>query len=84
MAQVLSPAAQAFGERVRARRLELGKSQEKLAHDSGLHWTFVGQVERGQRNLTLHNILKLAAGLEMDAGELVSGLPTVAPADPRR
>ena len=84
MAQVLSPAAQAFGERVRARRLQLGKSQEKLAHDSGLHWTFVGQVERGQRNLTLHNILKLAAGLEMDAGELVSGLPPVVPADPHR
>ena len=84
MAQVLSPAAQAFGERVRARRLQLGKSQEKLAHDSGLHWTFVGQVERGQRNLTLHNILKLAAGLEMDAGELVSGLPPVAPAEPHR
>lgn len=84
MAQVLSPATQAFGERVRARRHELGKSQEKLAHDSGLHWTFVGQVERGRRNLTLHNILKLAVGLDIDAGALVNGLlpPTPSGEDP--
>jgi hypothetical protein len=34
----------------------------------------VGQVERGRRNLSLHNILKLAAGLHMDPGELVRGL----------
>jgi transcriptional regulator with XRE-family HTH domain len=70
----ISDAAQIFGERVRARRLELGKSQEKLAADSGLHWTFVGQVERGQRNLSLHNILKLAELLEIDPSELVRGL----------
>jgi transcriptional regulator with XRE-family HTH domain len=59
---------------VRARRTELGKSQEQLAHDCGLHWTFIGQVERGRRNLSLHNILKLAAALQVDAGELVQGL----------
>ena len=74
MATVLSPATAEFGARVRARRQELGKSQEQLARDAGLHWTFVGQVERGQRNLTLHNILKLAAGLGVDAGKLVAGL----------
>jgi transcriptional regulator with XRE-family HTH domain len=59
---------------VRARRAELGKSQEQLAHDCGLHWTFIGQVERGRRNLSLHNILKLAMALQIDAGELVQGL----------
>jgi len=74
MATVHSPATEAFGARVRARRLELGKSQEKLAQDCGLHWTFVGQVERGRRNLSLINILKIAEGLEVDAGALVSGL----------
>jgi transcriptional regulator with XRE-family HTH domain len=42
-------------------------SQEGLADLVGLHWTFVGQVERGRRNLTLHNILKLAAALDIDA-----------------
>jgi transcriptional regulator with XRE-family HTH domain len=70
----ISPAAGAFGERVRARRHERGESQEQLADACGLHWTFVGQVERGQRNVSLHNILKLAQGLEVDPGELVHGL----------
>ena len=45
---------------------------EALADVARLHWTFVGQVER--RNLTLHNILKLAAALRLDAGELVRGI----------
>jgi len=74
MAEPISEAAAEFGARVRARRQELGISQEKLADDCGLHWTFVGQVERGRRNISLHNILKLAAGLRMDPGVLVSGL----------
>lgn len=70
----VSLALQTLGERVRERRRELGLSQVALADVSGLHWTFVGQVERGRRNLSVHNLLKLAAALEMDAAELVSGL----------
>lgn len=70
----ISDAAKTFGERVRARRQQLGKSQEQLADDSSLHWSYVGQVERGQRNITLHNILKLAEVLGVDAGELVREL----------
>jgi transcriptional regulator with XRE-family HTH domain len=70
----ISPAAQAFGERVRARRQELGLTQELLAEACSLHWTFIGQVERGRRNISLHNILKIAAGLQLDPGELVRGL----------
>jgi len=81
MATIHSPAAREFGNRVRTRRQELGKSQEKLAQDSGLHWTFVGQVERGQRNLALMNILKLAKGLEIDPAELVKGLEPDATAE---
>jgi transcriptional regulator with XRE-family HTH domain len=72
--QPISPAAEAFGERVRARRQQLGRSQEQFAADCGLHWTYVGQVERGRRNGSLHNILKLAAGLRLDPAELVRGL----------
>ena len=68
------PAVEEFGARARARRQELGKSQEQLAEASGLHWTFVGQVERGRRNLSLANILKLAAGLQMDPEDLVRRL----------
>jgi len=41
---------------------------------SGLHWTFVGQVERGRRNISLHNLLRLAQALQVDPGELVKGL----------
>lgn len=71
----ISEATSEFGRRVRARRETLGWSQERLADQAGLHWTFVGQVERGRRNLTLHNIVRLAAALGCDAGELVNGLP---------
>lgn len=71
----LSPATHEFGRRVVARRNELGLSQEKAAERIGLHWTYLGQVERGRRNVTLQNILKIADGLRIDAGELVSGLP---------
>ena len=72
--QPISDAAATFGERVRARRLELNKSQEKLAAESGMHWTYLGQVERGQRNVTLHNILRLAEMLEIDPADLMRGL----------
>lgn len=72
--QPISSATREFGERVRARRLALGRSQEELADACGLHWSYVGQVERGRRNLSLHNILKIAEGLQVDPAELVRGL----------
>jgi transcriptional regulator with XRE-family HTH domain len=75
MAEPISPAARLLGERVRARRQELGLSQEAMAAQIGVHWTFLGQVERGQRNLNLHNLIKLAYGLGLDPGELTAGLP---------
>lgn len=71
----VSPATQEFGRRVVARRHELGLSQEKAAEVIGLHWTYLGQVERGRRNITLNNIVKIAAGLDIDPGELVKELP---------
>jgi transcriptional regulator with XRE-family HTH domain len=70
----VSKAAAEFGARVRARRLKLGKSQEALAQDWAPHWTFISQVERRQRNISLHNILKLADGLGVDPCALVRGL----------
>lgn len=69
-----SPALGELGARLRLRRNKLGLSQEALADLAGLHWTFVGQVERGTRNLSLHNLLKLAAALQIDPGKLVTGL----------
>ena len=74
MPEPISPAARAFGERVRRQREALGLSQEALADKSDIHWTFLGQVERGRRNLSLHNLLKVAAGLGIDPAELVRGL----------
>lgn len=65
-----------FGERVRARRLELGLSQESLAQRAGLHRTYVGSLERGERNVALINILKLGRALDVDAGALISGINT--------
>ncbi|RWA16580.1 hypothetical protein MBRU_07595 [Mycolicibacterium brumae DSM 44177] len=63
---------------MRARRLELGLSQEAAAARCGIHWTQLGKVERGQRSLRLETIVKIAEGLDVDAGKLVSGLPTPA------
>lgn len=69
-----SSAAQTLGERVRARRTDLGLSLEAAAPLVGLHWSALGQVERGQRNISLHNLLKVADGLGIDPGDLVRGL----------
>jgi len=65
-----------FGERVRNRRVALGLSQEAAAVRCGIHWTQLGKVERGQRSLRLETIVKIAYGLDIDAGDLVSGLPS--------
>ncbi len=64
-----------FGLRARARRHELGLSQEGLAERSGVHWTYVSQLERGQNNPSLHNIVRLARGLGVEPGVLLDGLP---------
>jgi transcriptional regulator with XRE-family HTH domain len=63
-----------LGLRAKTRRSEMGISQIELSHRIGLHWTFVSEVERGQRNLALSSLLRLAEGLEMDPGDLVEGL----------
>lgn len=63
-----------FGSRVRHRRRALGLSQEKLAERAGLHRTYMGAVERGERNLAVLNILRLAEALAVEPGDLLDGL----------
>ena len=65
------PELVALGERVCALREAAGLTQEGLAHAAELHWTYVGQIERGERNLTYKNILKLARGLNVEPRELL-------------
>jgi transcriptional regulator with XRE-family HTH domain len=60
-----------FGKRVRELRLALGLSQEKLAEVAELHRNYVGGVERGERNVSLLNIVKLARGLDAEPAELL-------------
>jgi transcriptional regulator with XRE-family HTH domain len=60
-----------FGKAVRKRRLALGWSQEKLAEKADLHWTYIGGIERGERNVSLVNIVKIAQALGVAATHLL-------------
>lgn len=64
----------AFGERLRTKRLEHQLSQEELAHQSGLHRTYISQIERGLKSPSLKTIYALATVLGEDAGVLVAAL----------
>lgn len=72
-----------FGGRIRRVRQAAGLTQEKLAHIAGVDRTYVGSVERGERNLSVLNILTFATALGIDPGELVSGMSR-GPADEAR
>jgi transcriptional regulator with XRE-family HTH domain len=60
-----------FGERLRGIRRKKGISQEALAHLSGLHRTYVSGVERGERNISLLNIERLAVALGVSMSDLM-------------
>jgi len=59
-----------FGVAIRSRRKQLGFSQEVLAERAGLHRTYVSDVERGSRNVSLENIKRLADALEVSVATL--------------
>lgn len=62
----------ALGENIRKQRTQRGYSQERLADLSGLHRTYIGGVERGERNISVVNIVRLAKALELRACELLA------------
>lgn len=55
-----------FGQRVRELRKERGWSQEEFAERCDLHRTYIGAIERGEQNVSLENISKIAAALRLD------------------
>jgi len=63
-----------FGKRVRELRRDRGFSQEAFAAHCGLDRTYIGGVERGERNVALRNIEVIAKGLGMTVSELMEGL----------
>jgi len=60
-----------FGNKVREIRKEKGISQEELAYKAELHRTYIGMIERGEKNITIKNIEKLAKALGVTMKELV-------------
>ena len=64
----------ALGDRLRDRRTELTLTQQDLGDRCGLHRTFVGSVERGERNVSVLNLRQLARALRVPVADLLAGL----------
>jgi len=60
-----------FGEKVRKERIKRGFSQEQLAELAGVHRTYIGMIERAEKNITLANIEKVAKALELSPHALL-------------
>lgn len=60
-----------LGQRIRILRKRQGLTQEEMADKCGLHWTYIGGLERGERNPTLTTMQKVAAGLGVGVVELI-------------
>lgn len=71
----MDPYLDILGQRIRARRRELGLSQEGLAHEAGLDRSYVGRIERGEHNLTFASLIRLARAMRCDVASLTVDLP---------
>jgi transcriptional regulator with XRE-family HTH domain len=60
-----------FGDKVRTERIRLGWSQEELADKAGVHRTYIGMIERAEKNATLESIDKIAKALKINNSELL-------------
>ena len=63
-----------IGQRIRSYRLQKGLNQEELAEKCGLHPTYIGQVERGEKNATIESISKIANGLSLPLSKLFENI----------
>ena len=70
----MSDIAKIVGQRIRNYRTQLGLSQEKLAELSGCHPTYIGQIERGEKNATLESIEKISLALNISLSKLFEHL----------
>ena len=70
----MSEIAKTVGQRIRNYRTNLGLSQEKLAELAGFHPTYIGQVERGEKNATLESMEKIAVSLNVSLSTLLENL----------
>ena len=61
-----------FGKKVREERIKQGLSQEELASKASVHRTYIGMIERAEKNITLENIEKVAKALKLNINELLT------------
>jgi XRE family transcriptional regulator, regulator of sulfur utilization len=74
MQNELSRKHKQIGQKVRRYREQRGLSQEELAWKIGLSTSYMGQLERGERNLNVDKILKIAKALKVNPSELLKGV----------
>lgn len=70
----MSDIAKVLGQRIRNYRTAKGLSQEKLAELAGCHPTYIGQIERGEKNATIESIEKISAALNLSLSKLFEKL----------
>ena len=63
-----------FGNRVKEIRIRKRFSQEELADIAGVHRTYIGMIERGEKNITIENIKKVADALDIEMNKLLEGV----------
>ena len=73
----MSNIAKVVGQRIRNYRTQKGLSQDKLAELSGFHPTYIGQLERGEKNATLESIEKITSALQISLSTLFEGVDSV-------
>ena len=70
----MSDVAKIIGQRIRNYRTQKGLSQEKLAELAGCHPSYIGQLERGEKNATLESVEKIASAMDISLSELFDKL----------